>query len=450
MNFNGDGLTSPTSWKWLDVPLNLALDYGRYYYFTVSTLYGSRDAAAQLLLNTNRYGFGRYVDVGDSLTYPAKKEDIVFFINGRVAASKPWYPTATSNILCPDRCRLVHAVEKTAYNANQYFNVIIQEQTVNGQGSFWEEYTHGAIDQLKSDLLQLVEGTPQNPAVRETPPFDAFYKNMNFYIAIEDPARDSRRQRGFNSCANIDARITVVTGNQPYGGWGFSGAVNRPAWDNHTWSANMRRVLIHELFGHGIGSLSDEYIRDGPPVTNHQQFSMNSDEIGCPSWCDSYQDINAVETSLASSCWTLGAAACQGDRLCWYVGGISPEVPYFQDKSCIPKAIRGYDIGVQCMGNSRCYIGAPWGTTDQVYLNVAQPNSSIMQSFHASPTAPGFSTAVEESLRTQMECMFPLTCYRYDYATCNAFQSRWDGSDPRNVAFAKFGNACENSYYRRR
>lgn len=39
----------------------------------------------------------------------------------------------------------------------------------------------------------------------------------------------------------------------------------------------MRRILIHELLGHGIRSLRDEYISNGPPVTNHQLFAMNSD-----------------------------------------------------------------------------------------------------------------------------------------------------------------------------
>lgn len=61
--------------------MGLALDYGRYYYFTFSTLYGPRNDAAQVLLNTDRYGFGRYVNGATSLTYLRKKQDIVFFMN---------------------------------------------------------------------------------------------------------------------------------------------------------------------------------------------------------------------------------------------------------------------------------------------------------------------------------------------------------------------------------
>ena len=102
----------------------------------------------------------------------------------------------------------------------------------------------------------------------------------------------------------------------------------------------------------------------------------------------------------------------------------------------VPRRIIRHDIGIDCKGNAGCYIGEPDGSSQQVKLNMAQPSGSTMQSFHSSGTE-GFTTPVEDLIRMEMDCMFPMTCYNYNFKVCNKFQSQWDH------LFGDFVSACE-------
>jgi hypothetical protein len=247
----------------------------------VSTLRASFVGGAKLVLNTDQAS-GRHVDRGALLVYPQKKEDILNYLSGPADSSKPFFPPwfdpdhptnpvtpFNTNVMCPGRCIPLVPGERAEYIAAFRFNVIIREQTVTNKGSFWTDFqADPTLATLRQNIHQMLEGDPTSPGVRETAPYDEFYPFMNFYIAVEDPAHDPDALRGFLYCANIDATIDVVTGPLPYGSGSFTGGVQRQSPDNAAWGPKPRFTLLHELFGHRIAQLADEYVLNTAPLAS--------------------------------------------------------------------------------------------------------------------------------------------------------------------------------------
>jgi hypothetical protein len=188
--------------------------------------------------------------------------------------------------MCPGRCTPLVPSEHAEYIAEFRFNVIIREQTATNKGSFWtDSQIDPTLAMLRQNIHQMIEGDATSRGVQETAPYDEVYPFMNFYIALEDPAHDPDSLRGLLHSANIDAAIDVVTGRQPYGGGSFTGGVKRQSPDDASWGPKMLFTLPHELLGHGIALLADEYALNTTPLApGLSHYRPNSDPIGCPSW----------------------------------------------------------------------------------------------------------------------------------------------------------------------
>jgi hypothetical protein len=304
-----------------------------------------------------------------------------------------------------------------------------------------------------------------------------FWKQMNVYVAISSPAEDPSGAQALVFCANIDAEVNLVTngigyGSRPYGGspGGFSGQVPRPAITAPQWamwpdrlpgSGSNYFVLVHEVFGHGVGALTDEYLsrnRGTDPRPVHSQgYRANSVPLTCEGLCQSAQSVTELQAMMTGDvdavCWNLTTeATCAnpgGNAVCHWIGNLPP-ISYWGAHTCIPHNVSQYNIGQQCEANTGCFPLAYAGTSGS-YLGVARPGSAIMQSSHM---FPGFSGAVENYLSDMMECVFTKTCDQYPTSKCTTFQNKW--GTPDNGWFSAFeqANACEDTIegtiYRRR
>ncbi|NVJ21289.1 hypothetical protein HUW62_08675 [Myxococcus sp. AM011] len=467
------GLTlGPNQRNWFNFPLGVNLTHGSYYYLELSTRYGGWDGSAQLVVNNARYEHGRLFAPGSvqALGFPGKKDDVMFMLNGTVEEAKSWYPTATTNVLCPGRCQVL-GTEKQTHGARNQFNVIVQETgTAGATGSFWSDYNSDpALLSLKENLRRVLEeasgppisGGRQTAPLSQTVPFNSYYGQMNFYVAVENPAIDPRAAKGFLYCANIDAQVTVKTGSYgEYGATAYSGDLPRPS-GGAPWQHDFSRgILQHELLGHGIGQLTEEYILAGDTGAMVQTtFSPNMDSIGCSSWCGSSLTVNQLITQMAAdpnaACWTYDATTCRAREApgssprCLTLSGLSnPGLAWFGGRACAPVTVTNYNIGQSCTGNTGCYIGKTNGGV--IVVNAAQPGGDIMGAKgRSTAAAQGFSTAMENHLRDIMDCFFPTTCAAYPEARCLAFQTKWSAGGNREV-FATRANACESGWYRRR
>lgn len=448
------GLVSETAWKWVYVDLDVDVEYGKYYYFELFTTWAAHSNGAKVVTNTNQYGWGKLISIERSNTFPHKKRDILFQISGKVNKRKQFYPIPETNIACPGRCRSVYK-ERNSYLAKQHFNVVIREERWHEDGSFWEDYTQNHLDELNDDIrlmLESDEGLSSRRGIKHVVPYNEYFPQMNFYLAVVDPENDDSLSYQLY-CANSDADVKVVD-DYPFGGWAFEGGILRRTMTDENWVLGdgylgANHTLVHELFGHGIAYLDDEYTGRGGVSPIATSFRYNSDELGCPRWCAAHKDVYQVEGEVASACWSLDRESCQADNDCWYIGhdAIDYDISqYFHEKTCIPKNISRHNIGIDCEGNAGCYIGAPRGTSQNVYLNVAQPSGTAMMSMHGN-AADGFTTPVENLIRTQINCMFPLSCHNYDFEACHSFQEQWGGM------FGEYILGCEklgNSVYVRR
>jgi hypothetical protein len=339
----------------------------------------------------------------------------------------------------------------------------------------------------------MLEGTVGAPALRETYPFNnypmggnpglgwgSYYPQMNFYIAVEDPAVDGTAAtgngiyRGFHYCANIDAIIDVVDGSLPWGGatgW-FHGDVQRIGGPGSTgWGAAMRSALVHEVFGHGFSALSDEYIttsasgswRTGVLATpNTNAPNRLPISTGCNEWCGGTQPVSWLVSQMSSAsdphsaCWSKTTqSTCEnpgGSALCRWIGGLA-SIPYWSTYQCIPLNAARYNIGTSCgsYGNHGCYPLAPNGTSGAGIMDVVQPNGAIMQSFHSSTPAPGFSNAVENTIKDLLDCSFNVSpCYSSAETRCANLFARYGATGTGFLPFLQFGKACDPGGWIRR
>jgi hypothetical protein len=479
---------SGSMWATINIspPLNVA--YGQYYVMEVST------QGSQLGVNVDQYSYGRRVystlrGHEDLLTYPAKKEDLVFVIRGTADRAKSAVVEPSTNIGCPTQCVSAYSTENATGGAKQSFNVLVQEyRTDTGNhlgtvqpGSFWGEDR----ETLKRHVREMVEGDPNdvnNRALKTQFPWKNWIRDrkMNFYVAFADPAWDPEIFRGFLYCANIDASIQVTaTANNANIGQ-FFGWIGRDNPPSPIWGQDNAAPILHEVFGHGFG-LADEYpnnnwLTSGRATGN---FTLNSAPIGCSdptssNWCSSSRNLSQLKSAMFNNndpfygCWSRPntLAGCEVDEnpgqagvqsKCTYIGPI--QVPaFYGNNHCLPKTIVNYNVGVGCT----CFIG---GGTNIPNYSVAQPHSDVMASTHGcnpaeapmttctnpnfvARPAPGYHPGVDNQLNTLMNCVFATTCSGYDYGRCAAFQSKWSGitnpgtANPGNLNFLKNANAC--------
>jgi hypothetical protein len=248
------------------------------------------------------------------------------------------------------------------------------------------------------------------------------------------------------------------------------------------WGRVARDTLVHEVFGHGVAGLNDEYIQFTAAGATAGQSHLNNPPIGCKrtesgpvvsGWCSDYLRIgalkdafNATEPMDAQACWSLHSdeAACRANTAhCRWIGHLmtAPGYDYFNDPGppevtfrCIPRRIPYHNIGIDCdaragVATTGCFIGAWDSETDNAY-NVSVPGSDMMLGqplWGAPPPANliGFSPGVENLIRTLVRCVWPTSCYGYDYDTCEDFIEAWDGHVANNYAFLQFANACERN-----
>jgi hypothetical protein len=101
--FDNSGLTTATSWKYVQVAFpSVPLTYNKYYILQTEL------AFPKVVANTDRYGWGRLLDLNGRVAFPEKKQDLVMLVQGTTEQSKTFYPNETSNIACPTRCLLAN------------------------------------------------------------------------------------------------------------------------------------------------------------------------------------------------------------------------------------------------------------------------------------------------------------------------------------------------------
>jgi hypothetical protein len=245
------------------------------------------------------------------------------------------------------------------------------------------------------------------------------------------------------------------------------GDVNRPAPNSGGWGATMRHPMVHEVFGHGVPALFDEYVATGASggYLNVQLMSggnlANAIPLsaGCGQWCGGTQPVSWLVGQMSgdrdSVCWSmttpLGCERPGGLAVCRWIGEL-PAIPYWGSYKCIPASASRYDIGVNCsaFGNHGCYPLAPKGTSGGAIMDVLQPSGSIMQSGHTSPGVPGFTSHIENYLKDILDCVFPVSACQAPAARCTNLIAQYGTPGSGYKAFLQNARACENGFIRRR
>jgi hypothetical protein len=497
VTYDNSGITTAGSYKFVEVGLGkLTVTYGKYYFIDVSVKGNS-----PLMMNTDRYVNGRMIGPDtDLVSFPTKKRDLMFSVLGKVDSTKG-FASPTSNILCPAKCLLANpsGVENKSYGVDNSVNVIFRERSTNqSKGSFWADFkaTNG-IATLKKELGDVIQGKNGGIAIANTFPYAGYYVNdnpsyqaqyygnMNFYIALEDPAVDvdgpGAPMRGFNYCANIDVVVDVVDAPNGYGGavGMFHGEIGRPGPNTTGWGADMSDVMVHEAFGHGAAALDDEYIMtDAQPgytevhtakeVFGYMPNALPLSTSGCNEWCGGTKSLSTLMSTMKSAgdfgypCWakttkaqcTPATIPLETEAQCRWIGDL-PAISYWGTHKCIPLNVANYDLGTSCAthGNDGCYPLAPYGTTSGAVMDVVQPNAGIMQSFHATDkTVSGFGTHVENHIKDLLDCVLSVVpCSGSNATRCNKLISRYATPGNGYVTFLQTSLACSaDGWIRRR
>ncbi len=490
VSYDNSSITTAGTYKYLEVDLGyLPVTFGNYYFLDVHT-----NGNSPLMLNTDRFVEGRLISPDTGLvSFPGKKRDLMFVMLGKVDSTKG-SPQPTTNIACPSKCVLANpsGVENQAYGLDNSINVLFrQRSTSSSTGSFWAEFqAPNGVANLKKELADVIQGTNGGIAIANTFPYASYfvdnnvptyqaqyYPNMNFYIAFEDPALDVEGPegplRGFDYCANIDAVVDVVDAPNGYGGivGGFRGEIGRPGPNTTGWGAGQAFTMVHELGGHGIAGLFDEYIQQqaqpgyttvtlASSVFGYQPNSLPLSSSGCNEWCGGTKSLSTLMSTMKSAgdtdypCWAMTTQAqCTPATIptgtqpqCRWIGGL-PAIPYWGTHKCIPMSVASYDIGTSCAthGNDACYPLAPDGTNPGAIMDVVQPGSGIMESFHVpGKTAPGFGTHVENHIKDLLDCVLSVVpCSGSKAARCNNLISRYGTPGDGYVTFLQSALACD-------
>jgi hypothetical protein len=502
--YDSSGITTPGSIKWLEFsiyvgPNGRAVNYGKYYSLDVHTA-----ANSPLQLNTDRYGNGRLISRESGLVaFPGRKRDLVFAILGKTDSSKGYSAPVVTNVACPAKCLLVTpgGVEHSATGGtDNAINILFRERSdFSSKGSFWADFKKtGGITMLKKELTDAIQGTNGNVALANTFPYAGYfidnntpayqgqyYPFMNFYIALEDPALDQDGpggpMRGFDYCANVDAIVNVVNAPNGYGGavGAFIGEIGRPGPNTTGWGANDSFIMVHELGGHGMAALDDEYINAGAQpgytdvrvakdVFGYQPNSRPLSSSGCNEWCGGTKSLNTLMSTMKTAgdtdypCWAMTTQSqCTPATIptgaqpaCRWIGGLPP-ISYWGTHKCIPLNVARYDIGTSCSthGNDGCYPLAPNGNPGAI-MDVVQPNEGIMQSFHTFTPASGFGTHVENHIKDLLDCVLAIVpCAASKATRCTNLISRYGTPGNGYVSFLQSALACDATdgiSYRRR
>ena len=232
----------------------------------------------------------------------------------------------------------------------------------------------------------------------------------------------------------------------------------------------MRSVAVHEVFGHGIAALADEYVQTVKQANSNTGYIANDStglgyrpnmlpiSTGCSEWCEGLQPVSWVITQMQNSadndlsCWSLNKqTTCDtppdGKAACRWIGGL-PAIPYWGSYKCIPLNAAKYNVGINCdaYGDQGCYLLAPRGTDSSAIMDVVQPNGMIMQSFHSSDSekASGFSSPVENYIRDLMDCVFnPNPCGAAGAKRCTDLLSRHATPNNGYINFLQSALSCE-------
>jgi hypothetical protein len=455
------------------------LVYGHYYYFDVST------NVASIVANTDRYVHGRMLDhQSDNVTFPVKKQDLLFQFTGSANSDEAPYPFPTTNIANPTRCFVANpsGKENTAYGPRNQFNVLIREGFRGTVGSFWADYNADpTLTALKGEIANMIQeanDSTYHPSIAYTYPynnyqannslsFPTYYSQMNFYISVADPSVDTKSDGGFQYCANIDAIVEVIDDSIGCVGSAgtFTGGVCRgPLGHLSTnWGTSQGFTLTHEVFGHGIAGLDDEgfapynskyvslegnYLPDALPIS-----AADPSDEGCNIWCGGIQPrswlVGQTTGTSGERCWAATSyndcnavtdATCNGasGQCCSWIGELDQSsMPYWDcqpttpdggvtgstgTNCCIPQHAYVYNIGVNCPSNVGCYPFAGHNTAIPS-VNVVVPGGSIMTGF---AFIPGFTGPIEQHIKDELDCVFNIApCTIANSPRCTNLVNRW-------------------------
>ena len=311
------------------------------------------------------------------------------------------------------------------------------------------------------------KGAPEGRGLFNTEPFTAykdkfniFYagKNLdseyfNCYLEQQDPNGPLKWQL-HQSCDNLKVQDTYKIFNPDYiivifdlpPGYTSSGGelqfldIDTP---NFAWT------FVHE-FGHQFGGLADEYITTGSPSyhcgawiqvspeygSDYNCFESyakaisiypNIDTLGCPKWCDSYDNNKLIEENqLCSGITEQECADKNGGSTCtWF----KTKHPFF-NSNCV-RTTGWENIGINCIENSQCVFGGDYG---QLAFN---PGVSIMTG------GLEFNNPSKNHLANILQCCYPRINSNY----CNTFRSKFinpptDANSHLKIAYQKIVD-CE-------
>ncbi len=423
-------------------PNGIAMAYGKYYSVDVST------KCAKVVTNTDEYnmGIGMTPETGEGFhgqwgtetTYPLKKQDLMFELDGTTTIAKAVDPNPTTNVACSNpagswasQCLPVYP-ENGVGGARNYLNVLIRESHKDmgwptaSDNSFWLDYTYNSsppgtvnsilIPEIKLALDQTLGGN--QPALRQTAPWSTLWgaganpAKMNFYVSVQDPRRDPFGTRGVTNCANIDLYIDLQDdpgmhlgpAGASFGARAFFEAfvwragANLAGWGDtgESTGGSERELFLREPFG-SMG-LGDEFFcapiagSTCTPSTSPPFYSLNTAPPGCDdptssNWCASHHPVSwlvAMSQSnprdWANGCWssTVSQTQCLANPNCMWIQGL-PNVSYYAPYTCIPSTIGEYDIGIDC-GGAACYLGGGSLLSSPIItVNAGQPGDLIMQ-----------------------------------------------------------------------
>jgi hypothetical protein len=261
-------------------------------------------------------------------------------------------------------------------------------------------------------------------------PFKENFNSIAFFkVSVNDenisctPFTSGPMASGF-SCSNVLGAVNKVCTINDYagimsvalaksnyaGGFGIPISVGIPETvsDVESYGRTISGTILHEI-GHGFG-LADLYYGmfswNGTPQsfmdTAMSRMYPNTDQPGCPKWCQSYKPVSEYTQSLSAPCvginnreecvsfgrheetYPFGTVKACGniisnltnemETVCCVWSDTSFE--YFNSR-CVP-AWGVEDIGINCLEGTGCYFGAIYG--NYAWRPVLRGNESIMYS----------------------------------------------------------------------
>jgi len=336
----------------------------------------------------------------------------------------------------------------------------------------------GAADSPLKILFINVNNTPYFDAVvdiaiqekfKTVSPFKENFNSIAFYkVSVNDeniscaPFTSGPMASGF-SCSNVLGAVNKICTINDYagimsvalakseygGGFGVPISIGIPeiVYDVESYGKTISGTILHEL-GHGFG-LADLYYGmfafNGTPQsymdTNISRMYPNTDQPGCPKWCQSYKPVSEYTQSLAAPCvkisnkeecisfgrheetYSFGTVkVCDvptytPDNVMEHACCVwSDEQFEYFNSNCVP-AWGAENIGIGCLEGTGCYFGAIYG--NYAWRPVLNNNESIMYS--------GDSVAYDAASLRQLNKIFE--CCLVSPTSSNCLDFRQNFSD---------------------